>query len=184
MLQGFLENFGYVALFLGTFFEGETILVLAGFLAFQGYLRLDLVIATAFFGACAGDQLWYMLGRHHGRRVLARKPRWEALGERALRLIRRHPDLWVLGFRFIYGVRTVMPVAIGVSGYPPGRFLVFNCLGAGIWATVLGLAAYHFGNLLETLLGHVKRYEFIVLGALVVLGVLFWLRRYYRNRRT
>lgn len=183
MLQEFLENFGYIALFIGTFFEGETILVLAGFLAFQDYLRLDLVIFTAFLGACAGDQLWYSLGRRYGRRMLARKPRWEALGERALRLLHRHPDLWVLGFRFVYGLRTVMPVAIGLSGYPPRRFLLFNGIGAILWASVLGLASYHFGSLLESLLGHIKRYEFIILGALLVVGGLFWLRRYYRNRR-
>lgn len=183
MLQGFLENFGYIALFIGTFFEGETILVLAGFLAFQGYLRLDLVIFIACLGACAGDQLWYTLGRRYGRRILARKPRWEALGERALVLLRRHPDLWVLGFRFVYGLRTVMPIAIGLSGYPPRRYLIFNGLGAILWALVLGLASYHFGSLLETMLGHVKRYEFTILGAVVVVGILLWVRRYYRNRR-
>lgn len=47
MLQQFLQDFGYFALFLGTFFEGETILVLAGFLAFRGYMQLDTVILTA-----------------------------------------------------------------------------------------------------------------------------------------
>ncbi|MFN2964422.1 DedA family protein, partial [Escherichia coli] len=46
-------------------FEGETILVLAGFLAFRGYMQLDTVILTAFLGSYAGDQLWYFLGRRH-----------------------------------------------------------------------------------------------------------------------
>ncbi|MCC5763427.1 DedA family protein, partial [Klebsiella pneumoniae] len=116
MLQQFLQDFGYFALFLGTFFEGETILVLAGFLAFRGYMQLDTVILTAFLGSYAGDQLWYFLGRRHGRRLLARKPRWQKLGDKALDHVRRHPDLWVLSFRFVYGLRTVMPVAIGLSG--------------------------------------------------------------------
>ena len=67
MLQQFLQEFGYFALFLGTFFEGETILVLAGFLAFRGYMDLKLVMIVAFLGSYAGDQLWYFLGRKHGR---------------------------------------------------------------------------------------------------------------------
>ena len=75
MLQQFLQEFGYFALFLGTFFEGETILVLAGFLAFRGYMDLKLVMIVAFLGSYAGDQLWYFLGRKHGRKLLARKPR-------------------------------------------------------------------------------------------------------------
>ncbi|WP_312798852.1 DedA family protein [Pseudomonas sp.] len=180
MLQQFLHDFGYFALFLGTFFEGETILVLAGFLAFREYMNIQTVIMVAFMGSYAGDQLWYFLGRRHGRKLLKRKPRWEAMGDKALDHIRRHPDLWVLSFRFFYGLRTVMPVAIGMSGYPPARYLLLNGIGAIVWATVLGLAAYHFGAVLEGALGNLKRYELMVLGALLVLGVVLWLWRRIR----
>ncbi|MDE1198124.1 MAG: DedA family protein [Pseudomonas sp.] len=183
MLQHFLQEFGYFALFLGTFFEGETILVLAGFLAFRGYMDINLVVVVAFFGSYAGDQLWYFMGRKHGRKLLARKPRWQLLGDRALEHIRRHPDIWVLSFRFVYGLRTVMPVAIGLSGYPPGRYLLLNGIGAAVWAAALGAAAFKFGAVLEGLLGNVKKYELWVLGALLVIGGLLWVRRRIKNAR-
>ena len=183
MLQHFLQEFGYLALFLGTFFEGETVLVLAGFLAFRGYMDIKMVMLVAFLGSYAGDQLWYFLGRRHGRKLLARKPRWQTMGDRALGHIRRHPDLWVLGFRFVYGLRTVMPVAIGLSGYPPRRYLLLNGLGALIWSAALGLAAYHFGALLEGILGNVKKYELWVLGGLILLGVLLWVSRRFKAAR-
>jgi membrane protein DedA with SNARE-associated domain len=183
MLQHFLQEFGYFALFLGTFFEGETILVLAGFLAFRGYMDINLVVVVAFFGSYAGDQLWYFMGRKHGRKLLARKPRWQLLGDRALEHIRRHPDIWVLSFRFVYGLRTVMPVAIGLSGYPPGRYLLLNGIGAAVWAAALGAAAFKFGSVLEGLLGNVKKYELWVLGALLVIGGLLWVRRRIKNAR-
>lgn len=183
MLQQFLHDFGYFALFLGTFFEGETILVLAGFLAFRGYMDINLVVVVAFFGSYAGDQLWYYMGRKHGRKLLARKPRWQLMGDKALEHIRKHPDIWVLSFRFVYGLRTVMPVAIGLSGYPPLRYLILNGIGAAIWAAALGAAAYHFGAVLEGMLGSVKKYELWVLGALLVLGLVLWLRRRFRNAR-
>lgn len=183
MLQNFLNEFGYFALFLGTFFEGETILVLAGFLAFRGYMDLNMVILIAFCGSYAGDQLWYFMGRRHGRRILARKPRWQLMGDKALRLVRKHPDIWVLSFRFVYGLRTVMPVAIGMSGYPPGRYLLLNGIGAAVWAAALGSAAYHFGAVMEGLLGNIKKYEMWVLGGLVVLGLALWLRRRMKNAR-
>ena len=183
MLQHFLNDFGYLALFLGTFFEGETILVLAGFLAFRGYMDIKLVMLVAFFGSYAGDQLWYFLGRRHGRKLLARRPRWQMMGDRALEHIRKHPDIWVLSFRFVYGLRTVMPVAIGLSGYPPRRYLILNGLGAAVWASALGLAAYHFGSLLEGLLGNIKKYELWVLGGLLLLGVLLWVSRRIKAAR-
>ncbi|MFR0689282.1 DedA family protein [Enterobacterales bacterium AE_CKDN230030158-1A_HGKHYDSX7] len=184
MLQQFLQDFGYFALFLGTFFEGETILVLAGFLAFRGYMQLEYVIAVAFFGSYAGDQLWYFLGRRHGRKLLARKPRWQKMGDKALEHVRKHPDLWVLSFRFVYGLRTVMPVAIGLSGYPPARYLLLNGIGAIVWATVLGSAAFYFGSVLEGVLGNIKKYELMVLGGLVVIGLLFWLRRRFKASKS
>ncbi|TRX75207.1 DedA family protein [Pseudomonas mangiferae] len=184
MLQHFLQDFGYLALLLGTFFEGETILVLAGFLAFRGYLDINLVVLTAFLGSYAGDQLWYYLGRLKGRALLQRKPHWQALGEKALAHIRRHPDIWVLGFRFVYGLRTVMPIAIGLSGYSPLRYLLLNGLGAIVWAAALGWAAYHFGAVLETVLGDIKHYELRVLGALVLLGVVLWIWRAVRAKRS
>ncbi|WP_338478919.1 DedA family protein [Pseudomonas trivialis] len=183
MLQQFLHDFGYFALFLGTFFEGETILVLAGFLAFREYMDIKLVVVVAFFGSYAGDQLWYYMGRKHGRKLLARKPRWQLMGDKALEHIRKHPDIWVLSFRFVYGLRTVMPVAIGLSGYPPLRYLVLNGIGAAIWAAALGAAAYHFGAVLEGMLGSVKKYELWVLGALILLGFVLWLRRRFKNAR-
>jgi membrane protein DedA with SNARE-associated domain len=123
------------------------------------------------------------MGRIHGRKLLARKPRWQLMGDRALEHIRRHPDIWVLSFRFVYGLRTVMPVAIGLSGYPPGRYLLLNGIGAAVWAAALGAAAYKFGSVLEGLLGNVKKYELWVLGALLVIGVLLWIRRRIKNAR-
>ena len=38
----------------------------------------------------------------------------------------------------------IMP-PIGLSGYPPGRYLILNGIGAAIWASALAAAAYHFG---------------------------------------
>ncbi|MFX5777012.1 DedA family protein, partial [Acinetobacter baumannii] len=80
--------------------------------------------------------------------------------------------LWVLSFRFVYGLRTVMPVAIGLSGYPPARYLLLNGIGAIVWAAALGSAAYYFGSVLEGMLGNIKKYELMVLGGLIVLGLL------------
>ncbi len=74
-----------------------------------------------------------------------------------------------------------MPVAIGLSGYPPLRYLILNGIGAIVWAVVLGLAAFYFGAAMESLLGDIKRYELWVLAALVLIGVGFWLRRRFKQ---
>ena len=62
-LQSLIDTYGYLAILVGTFFEGETILVLGGFAAYRGYLHLPWVIIAAFVGSLCGDQLFFFLGR-------------------------------------------------------------------------------------------------------------------------
>ena len=71
-LSGFIKDYGYFALFVGTFLEGETILVLGGLAAAAGDLDLGWVIVVAFCGSLAGDQTVFFIGRFLGTRLLAR----------------------------------------------------------------------------------------------------------------
>ncbi|MBW2474086.1 MAG: hypothetical protein JRE56_05770 [Deltaproteobacteria bacterium] len=54
-MESYIEHFGYLAILIGTFLEGETILILGGFAAHRGYLDLSLVIISAFIGTVFGD---------------------------------------------------------------------------------------------------------------------------------
>jgi membrane protein DedA with SNARE-associated domain len=178
-----VTDFGYIAIVVGTFLEGETILVLGGFLAHRGYLHLPWVIASAFAGTFAGDQLYFYLGRSKGTKWLEKKPEWKRRSTRAFQLLKKH-QLWViLGFRFIYGVRTITPFVIGTSGIKPLRFLALNGGGAVAWALGVGILGYLLGETLQLVLGEVKRFEAIVLGALVAVGLVIWLCYLWRERK-
>lgn len=181
MLEQILQQVGYPAVILGTFIEGEMSILLAAWIALRGFLEIEWVIVCAFLGTFASDQLWYFLGRRHGRRLLARRPRWRALGDKAQALLALHPDLWVLCFRFFWGMRTVMPIVIGLSGYSWRRYLVLDSIGAIIWAAALAIAAYNLGYALKVVLGDFHRYQLYLLGILVLLGLLIWLYRRRRN---
>lgn len=61
-LDQLIDTYGYWAILVGTLLEGETILLLGGFAAYQGYLALPWVILAAFIGAFCGDQLFFFLG--------------------------------------------------------------------------------------------------------------------------
>jgi membrane protein DedA with SNARE-associated domain len=185
-LEEIVTTYGYAAVFLGTLLEGETIVVLAGFAAHRGYLALGWVIAAAFAGSFLVDQGLYWAGRRYGRRFLDRRPRWRDPAERALRLLRRHDTLFVLGFRFLYGLRTVSPVAIGVAGVAPRRYLVLNAIAAAIWATAFATAGYLLGRSVEAFIDDFARYEEMLFAGVAATGLLVWLaylgRRWWRAR--
>jgi len=178
-----ITSYGYAALFIGTVLEGETILILAGFLAHRGYLTLPLVVGTALLGSFAGDQLFFYLGRSRGGAFLTRRPHWHPRAERVKRLLQRHPLLIVLGFRFVYGMRTVTPLVIGASGFPVSRFVLLNLLGAAIWSLLVGSAGYLFGQALELVLADLRRYELLLAGCVLAAGGIAWLWRFLHRRR-
>ena len=180
-LAQIVRDYGYIAILIGTFLEGETIVLIAGFLAFTGHLELSLVILAAFVGSCSGDQLYFFIGRFQGRRLLQRFPAWQERTERVFYHVHRHQNLLILSFRFFYGLRNVTPFAVGMSEVKTARFVSLNIIGAAVWATTFGLLGYSFGHAFEQVLGAVKKYELTALGLLVVLGLTIWLSARLRN---
>jgi membrane protein DedA with SNARE-associated domain len=173
-LPGIIENYGYAAILVGTFLEGETILILAGFAAHLGYLNLPLVMLAAFLGSLCGDQLYFYLGRKHSYYILRRKPVWEQRIAKFNRLLERYHTLLILSFRFLYGLRTVSPFAMGMSSVSTARFVALNAIGAIVWAVSFGIGGYFFGQALELLIGDLKKYEYILLGTIALAGIIIW----------
>ena len=183
-LENWIHTYGYWAILLGTFLEGETILVLGGFAAYQGYLKLPWVILNAFLGTLSGDQLFFYIGRKYGSKILASRPAWQVRADRVGKLLVRFQDYLILLFRFLYGLRILTPFVLGLNGVPRGRFLLLNTVGALVWAIAVGAGGFLFGQALEVLMGDLKRYEAEILGLVVLTGVVVWMIHAYRRRRS
>jgi membrane protein DedA with SNARE-associated domain len=170
-VEHFIEHFGYFAVLGGSFLEGETVVVLAGYAAHRGYLSLSWVILAAFLGSVAGDQLWFYLGRRYGPAVSERYPSLAQKSEKVNGLLHRKGTVFVLFLRFMYGIRIAGPIIIGGTGYPARKFLVLNLLGGILWAPIISGLGYFLGHGVEIVLGDIRRYEiwlFALIGAVCV----------------
>lgn len=185
--ESLISHYGYPMLLLGTALEGETILLVAAFLAHTGYLELHWVMVTGALGAFIGDQTCFQLGRRRigaaARRFIHRRPRWQARLERAQGLLERYQTPVILGFRFLYGLRTVTPFAIGMSDIRARRFAALDGVAAAIWAVLIGLLGYLFGAALETLLKQARQYELWIAAGLLGASMLLALWHWWRQRR-
>jgi membrane protein DedA with SNARE-associated domain len=94
-----------------------------------------------------------------------------------------HQTALILGFRFLYGLRTITPFALGMSRVRRGYFFLLNTLSALVWATAVGTGGYLFGNVLRIIMVDIKRYELKVFGAIAIIGGLIWGIYFYRSRR-
>lgn len=148
----------YLITFCWTATEGETFVIIAGLFAQKGYLNIYLLFLAAWLGSFFGDQVVFMLGRYYGTRILHHFPRLEPGVKRAIGWIDRYAVIFILCYRFVYGVRNVSGLAVGLSHVPWKKFALWNCIAAFIWA----LAFAGFGYLFGDVIGHMHHKEEVV----------------------
>lgn len=173
-----ISQYGYAALVIGSVAEGETITLLGGVAAHQGLLRFWLVVVSVALGGMIGDQLLYLVGRRYGTKILRRFSRHREKIHQAQSLIRRHPYLFVIGSRFMYGFRIIGPLLIGTSRLRPKIFLPLNIVGAIVWALLFTTLGYVGGEVIGPWLHqfdqHVKRWIWLILAIVLVVALRWW----------
>ncbi|SDI47763.1 DedA family protein [Propionivibrio dicarboxylicus] len=184
MITTFVTSYGYLAVFCGTLFEGEIILIAAGFAAQRGFLAWPAVIAVAIVGAALGDQLAFLGGRRYGNRLIERFPRVLGHQARILGLLERYDVLCIVAFRFLYGLRIAGPFILGTSRVPLGRFSVVNILSVSVWTVVVVSIGRLFGVAFEALLGDLKEIEEGLIVAILLVGVGIVLGRRILAKKT
>lgn len=182
-MHNLLAQFGYIALFFGSFLEGESFLIAAAFLAKRGYLRLDVVMLVAFAGAYLGDVALYYLGRNRGVGILWKFPQARRYYPKAKKLFNRF-GIWAIFItRYLYGLRFASAAFLGLIKMRKREFLPFAFLSCLVWAAVMGGLGYVFGASLEALIGQIKHYEKIIVALIIIGGLAFWVIRKIRSNK-
>lgn len=176
-----LRSFGYPIIIGWTFLEGETIVILAGAFSRRLDLSPELIALSAFLGSFASDQLMFSLGKYKGQAMLKRFPRLGSNIDRAARLFKKYDTILILGFRFVYGVRNVTPILLGISGVSHKKFFILNFIGAAVWAVSFTYGGLYLGKAFVRAVEHFGKGFFVVLLLLLLVGAVIWL---VRNRTT
>ena len=178
----FIMNYGYLAIFIGSLFEGETILIIGGLAVHQGFLKLPLVFLCSLVGTLISDNFFFLLGRYKGHQLVSKYPFFNKLTAVSEKMSGRSGPFLAFAMRFMYGFRHLMPFSLGMSAIKTKVFSFFNFLGGLSWVLVVGLAGFFFGNVLEIFFGHLKHYEFrtiVIIIIVVAIGsVLYRIFRY------
>ncbi|HEX4944539.1 MAG TPA: DedA family protein [Usitatibacteraceae bacterium] len=170
-IPGLIDQYGYLAVVVGAFLEGETVIALAGFAAHRGYLDFAAVAALAGLAGFAGDQFYFFLGRYRGAQVLARFPGAQAKAQRVDDMLARWHAPFIVMLRFMYGFRIAGPVLLGVGQCPAWKFVVFNAIGAALWAPAVAGAGWVFGEAAQRVLADIRNYEGWLFAAIVLAGL-------------
>lgn len=152
-VETIVAHYGLAALFLGAGLEGEAAVVAGGVLAHRGLFPLWGVMIAAAAGSFTADQIWFFVGRRfqHSKRV--RRAQQKPAFAKALGLFHRHPTAFIFAFRFIYGFRTISPIAIGTTAVSARLFVAVNLVSAIVWGIVFSTIGYEFGHRFEQVFG-------------------------------
>ena len=186
-IEALVARFGLPALFVGAGLEGEAVVLAGGLLAHQGLVPLGGVMVATALGSFVADQAWFAFGRRFRDHRWVARARANPAFARALQALERHPIGFIFAFRFIYGFRTVSPIAIGTTRVAARLFLLVNAVAAVVWGVIFSALGYLFGREVEQFLGRLHPHGtklWWIVGGLVVAGLIaggiHWL---WRRRR-
>ncbi len=190
----FLVRHGYAVLFAWVFVEqiglplpAIPLLFAAGALAGAGKLNLALAVGAALFASLVSDLIWYEIGRRRGGRVLNFLCRISLEPDSCVRntesMFARHGVRSLLVAKFVPGLSTAAPPLAGIFRMRLPRFLLFDGLGALLWAGAFTGLGYLFSNQLERMVAYTLRMGTWLLGILLGALAAYILWKYVKRRR-
>ena len=152
-------------------------LAAAGVLSSAGELNIVLCIVIACISNFIGDSGLFLVSRYNKKEIMPYLRKQRRNLALAQILFRKYGDRIILIKKFIYGLKTLVPIAIGITKYSFLKFSVINAVSSLIWALVVGLLSYYAGDFVRELYVHIKDAPWIAplaLGAIVAAIVLYF----------
>jgi len=166
-----MKEYGYIILFSWSVLEGESGLVMAGLLCSTGDMNLPLAIFIAGLGGFTGDQIYFYIGRYNKRYVHTKFRSQRRKFAFAHLLLKKYGWPIIFAQRYMYGMRTVIPISIGLTRYDAKSFALINFLSAICWASLTILPVWYFGNEILEIMKSIKEYWYF---ALPIIGLILW----------
>jgi membrane protein DedA with SNARE-associated domain len=171
-----LATYGPLAAFVWGLLETDILFLVVGASAGLGKFGFVAGLAGAYAGALVHDGVLFWLSRSGADRI-RRNAAYQKFGPRVEAIAQRMGPFQLFAARFIYGIRYPSVIFWGIQKMQWGTFFVVNGLGHLVWGTGLAAAGFFLADRLEMLKQNVVLVQKGVLGVVVVLLVLFWVKR-------
>ncbi len=164
--------FAETGLLIGFFLPGDSLLFTAGLLAGQGKLNIWLLLPGVFIAAFVGDQVGYTFGEKLGPRLF-NKPDSRFFKQEYVTHTRnffnKHGSKTIIIARFVPIVRTFAPVLAGVGEMDRKTFVIYNVIGAFLWAVGLTMLGYILGDVIGE---SVDQYLLPIIAVIILISLI------------
>lgn len=170
-----LATYGYIGLFLYSLGGGFIALLGAGVLSYLGKMDLATSMSVAFVANALGDVLLVYLSRYQKSMMMEGIKKHRRKLALSHILMKKYGSWIILIQKFVYGIKTLIPIAIGLTKYDFKKFVIFNIGSSAIWALVVGFGSFYSGEALVKVAGVVSERPWIAIVILVVFAGSLWL---------
>lgn len=146
MALRFLSRWGYLAILVAAFWEGEAVLITAGTLCGAGLLDWRLTILAAAIGGSAGDQIYFYAAHERAARAIKKSKRLSKWYPKVSKFVLRHGTVAVLLSRFAAGLRITIPLVCATAGMPAKKYSILNLISGFAWASFWVAVTYQVGT--------------------------------------
>ena len=150
-MEQLIQDWGYVSLFLYSFGGGFVGLIFAGVLSYAGDLNIYVSILVAGVSNFLGDQFLFFLARknkNYAKDMMKKYGRKIAL---AHLMMRKYGSFVVFVQKYIYGIKTLIPLAMGLTKYSSIKFSILNAFATVLWACIVGYLSFTAGEYILSL---------------------------------
>lgn len=183
-MEVYIEKLGYIGIFVGTFLEGETTVLIGGILSRLGYMNIYKVFFFAFIGTFAGDFTFFSIGKIFGRNIVEK---YEFLSSKvpiADKIIKKHGNFIIFIIRFLVGIRAVVLLLLGCTNIKISRFFLLSIANSILWSIVVSAVGYIFGNVVYIIVKDIKQYEwYIISGIIVLILIIIFIYRHIIEKK-
>lgn len=170
-----LTTYGYIVLFLYSFGGGMLAIIAAGVLSFAGKMDLTTSIIVASCANIIGSSFLFYMGRYNKKGMMVYIKAHRRKLALSHILMKKYGDKIIFIQKFIYGLKTLVPLTIGITKYPQMKFYILNSISSIIWALLLGVGSYMMGEVLIRIATFFSNNSFLAPLILASIIALLWL---------
>jgi membrane protein DedA with SNARE-associated domain len=171
-MEGYIAKYGYIGIFIGTFLEGETTVLLGGIFSNLGYMSLWVVMLYAFAGTFVGDCTFFAIGRFFGKKIIERFDFIRNKVPLANKVIRKNGNFIIFMIRFLVGIRAVILILLGCTNLRMSKFLTYSVLNSIAWSILISFIGFAFGEVVLVFVSDIKKYDSIIVPVVLVLVIM------------
>ncbi|PAF52021.1 DedA family protein [Helicobacter sp. 13S00477-4] len=177
-IQAFQDHFqtwGYLLLFVYCMGSGYVGIVVAGILSSSGSMDIGMSILVAFLGNTFGSSVLALLGKYQKTEVMKYFSKHRRKVALTYLWLKKYGVWLIFVNKYIYGVKTIVPIAIGLSKYDLKKFLILNVFSCGVWAVLLGLVAFFASEVIKKIFSKIGEMPYLMPLIFIIIALIVWI---------